>query len=223
VTLILLPRSTFLIVLNLAIALIVGAIGFGVGFAQGQSAQSVLLFTVLTVAVLFWFGNYVAVAFENRQTAVAAVADPDGSRAHVGVRSIWIGNRALIIAMALLLLAYLIATATSPLHEFNEEGRIPGLLDAGQMRELLRRQQEEQYDRRTRDGVTTAEPVTRHGQLRDLRRELNALVTAAHYRLGKPHGWIHNELRRLCGGPPVAAATSEQLAARITAVRGLTA
>jgi ribose transport system permease protein len=114
VTLILLPRSTFLIVLNLAIALIVGAIGFGVGFAQGQSAQSVLLFTVLTVAVLFWFGNYVAVAFENRQTAVAAVADPDGSRAHVGVRSIWIGNRALIIAMALLLLAYLIATATSP-------------------------------------------------------------------------------------------------------------
>ena len=33
---------------------------------------------------------------------------------------------------------------------------IPGLLDAGQMRELLRRQQEEQYDRRTRDGVATA-------------------------------------------------------------------
>jgi hypothetical protein len=100
---------------------------------------------------------------------------------------------------------------------------IPGLLDAGQMRELLRRQQEEQYDRRTRDGVATAQSVTRHGQLRDLRRELNALVSAAHYRLGKPHGWIHSELRRLCGGPPVAAATSEQLAARIIAVRGLTA
>jgi ribose transport system permease protein len=113
VTLILLPRSTFLIVLNLAVALIVGAIGFGVGFAQGQAAQSVLLFTVLTVAVLFWFGNYVAVAFENRQTAAAAV-DAGGSRTHVGVRSIWIGNRALIVAMALLLLAYLIATATSP-------------------------------------------------------------------------------------------------------------
>ena len=100
---------------------------------------------------------------------------------------------------------------------------IPGLLDPVQMRELLRRQQEEQYDRRTRDGVTKAEPATRHGQLRDLRRELNALVSAAHYRLGKPHGWIHNELRRLCGGPPVAAATSEQLAERIIAVRGLTA
>jgi hypothetical protein len=97
------------------------------------------------------------------------------------------------------------------------------LLDPAQMRELLRRQQEEQYDRRSRDGVTKAEPATRHGQLRDLRRELNALVSAAHYRLGKPHGWIHNELRRLCGGPPIAAATSEQLAERIIAVRGLSA
>ncbi len=113
-TLILLPRSTFLIALNLAIALIVGAIGFGVGFAQGQSAQAVLLFTVLTVAVLFWFANYVAVAFENRQAAAAAAVEPDGGGSLVGVRSIWVGNRALIIAMALLLLAYLIATATVP-------------------------------------------------------------------------------------------------------------
>ena len=113
-TLILLPRSTFLIVLNLAIALIVGAIGFGVGFAQGQSAQTVLLFTVMTVAVLFWFANYVAVALENRQAAAAEAVEPDGSKTLVGVRSIWVGNRALIVAMALLLLAYLIITATVP-------------------------------------------------------------------------------------------------------------
>jgi superfamily II DNA or RNA helicase len=98
---------------------------------------------------------------------------------------------------------------------------IPGLLDAEQMRELLRRRQDEQFDRRTRDGAAVAEPVTRHGQLRDLRRELNALVSAAHHRTGKPHGWIHNELRRICGGPPVAAATTDQLSARIDAVRGL--
>ena len=100
---------------------------------------------------------------------------------------------------------------------------LPGLLDAVQMRELLRRRQDEQLDRRTRDGAGVAAPVTRHGQLRDLRRELNALVSAAHHRTGKPHGWIHNELRRLCGGPPVAAASTEQLKARINAVRGLTA
>jgi superfamily II DNA or RNA helicase len=97
---------------------------------------------------------------------------------------------------------------------------LPGLLDANQMRELLLRRQVEQLDRRSHDG---AEPVTRHGQLRDLRRELNALVSVAHHRTGKPHGWIHNELRRICGGPPVAAASSDQLRARIEAVRGLTA
>jgi hypothetical protein len=91
------------------------------------------------------------------------------------------------------------------------------------MRELLRRRQEEQLDRRSRVSGGVTEPVTRHGQLRDLRRELNALVSVAHHRTGKPHGWIHSELRRICGGPPVAAATTDQLKARIEAVRELTA
>jgi superfamily II DNA or RNA helicase len=100
---------------------------------------------------------------------------------------------------------------------------LPGLLDATQMRELLLRRQVEQLDRRGRDGAASPEPVTRHGQLRDLRRELNALVSVAHHRTGKPHGWIHNELRRICGGPLVAAASSDQLRARIEAVRELTA
>ena len=100
---------------------------------------------------------------------------------------------------------------------------IPGLLDAEQMRDLLRRRQEEQLDKRTAAGGTLPVVSTTHGQLRDLRRELNALVTLAHHRTGKPHGWIHNELRRLCGGPVVAAANSEQLAARIEAVRTLRA
>ncbi len=105
---------------------------------------------------------------------------------------------------------------------------IPGLLDAAAMRELLRRRQEEQLDRRSRVGgdvqlSTAAHPfrVSTHGQLRQLRSQLNALVSVAHHRTGKPHGWIHNELRRLCGGPPIAAATSDQLKARIDAVRGL--
>jgi superfamily II DNA or RNA helicase len=99
---------------------------------------------------------------------------------------------------------------------------IPGLLDTGQMRDLLRRRQEEQLDRRSRAVGEVARPST-HGQLRELRRELNALVSIAHHRTGKPHGWIHNELRRLCGGPPIAAATTDQLKARIEAVRSLQA
>ncbi|WP_276028408.1 DEAD/DEAH box helicase [Mycolicibacterium madagascariense] len=100
---------------------------------------------------------------------------------------------------------------------------IPGLLDAAQMRDLLRRRQDEQLKKRTAAGGTLPVPGTTHGQLRDLRKELNALVTLAHHRTGKPHGWIHNELRRICGGPVVAAANSDQLAARIEAVRSLRA
>jgi hypothetical protein len=97
---------------------------------------------------------------------------------------------------------------------------IPGLLDAASMRDLLRRRQEEQIEKRTASGEVPR--LTTHGQLRDLRRELNALVSLAHHRTGKTHGQIHNELRRVCGGPPVAAATTDQLKARIEAVRGLT-
>jgi len=98
---------------------------------------------------------------------------------------------------------------------------IPGLLDAEQMRDLLRRRQEEQLTKRTATGEVPR-PST-HGQLRELRRELNTLVSIAHHRTGKPHGWIHNELRRICGGPPIAAATTDQLKARIEAVRTLQA
>ncbi len=96
---------------------------------------------------------------------------------------------------------------------------IPGLLDAEAMRDLLRRRQEEQLTKRTATGEVPR--VSTHGQLRELRSQLNALVTVAHHRTGRPHGWIHNELRRLCGGPPVAAATTDQLKARIEAVREL--
>ena len=98
---------------------------------------------------------------------------------------------------------------------------IPGLLDAAAMRDLLRRRQDEQLSKRTATGEVPR-PST-HGQLRELRRELNTLVSIAHHRTGKPHGWIHNELRRICGGPPIAAATTDQLKARIEAVRSLQA
>ncbi len=96
---------------------------------------------------------------------------------------------------------------------------IPGLLDAAAMRDLLRRRQEDQILKRTASGEVPR--ISTHGQLRELRSQLNALVSVAHHRTGKPHGWIHNELRRICGGPPIAAATSEQLKARIEAVREL--
>ena len=98
---------------------------------------------------------------------------------------------------------------------------IPGLLDTEQMRDLLRRRQEEQLTKRTATGEVPR--VSTHGQLRELRSQLNTLVSVAHHRTGRSHGWIHNELRRLCGGPPIAAATTDQLKARIEAVRTLQA
>ncbi|MBY0441043.1 MAG: DEAD/DEAH box helicase [Mycobacteriaceae bacterium] len=100
---------------------------------------------------------------------------------------------------------------------------IPGLLNAEQMRALLQRRQDEQLRKRadTDQSTPAAPPASTFGQLRELRRELNALVSIAHHRIGKPHGWIHNELRRRCGGPPLAAATRDQIQARIDVIRQL--
>ena len=95
------------------------------------------------------------------------------------------------------------------------------------MRALLHRRQDEQLQKRAAGSdiraATSMRSGAMHGQLRELRRELNTLVSATHHRTGKPHGWIHNELRRRCGGPPIAAATRDQLQERIEALRKLNA
>ncbi len=95
--------------INLAAALIVAAIGFGVGFAQGLAAQDVIVSTVVSVAVLLWLLNYIVVIFESRRTGIGAPA----SRAPAsGARGVWQSNRVMIIAMGLLLVAYLLVTAS---------------------------------------------------------------------------------------------------------------
>ena len=55
--------------------------------------------------------------------------------------------------------------------------------------------------------------------LAGLRKELNGLIAAWHHRTGQPHGTIHAELRRACGGPPLAEATADQIQARIAMLR----
>ena len=100
------PRSLFLIWLNVAIALIVAGIGFGLGFAQGLQAQIIIFYTIISAAVLYWVANYVAVIFENRALQSSPVIADQPSD------SFWRTNKALIISMALLLLGYLIVTAT---------------------------------------------------------------------------------------------------------------
>ena len=98
---------------------------------------------------------------------------------------------------------------------------IPGLLDPGQMRELLAQRQSDRAKSRRKvapepDSVAA---LTTHEQLATLRRELNGLVAAWHHRTGQAHGITHAALRKECGGPAAAIANAEQLQARIDLVR----
>jgi superfamily II DNA or RNA helicase len=100
---------------------------------------------------------------------------------------------------------------------------LPGLLTPEQVATVLRKRQAEHLaaQRHSAAPVTEDQPaVLPVGQRRQrLRRQLNALVAAEHHRTGRPHGQIHAELRRVCGGPPSAQATIEQLEERITTIQ----
>ncbi|WIX97682.1 DEAD/DEAH box helicase [Amycolatopsis mongoliensis] len=102
---------------------------------------------------------------------------------------------------------------------------LPGLLEPDQVRALLRKRQEEQIaDEKRRkpakeEPAPQARPQSVSERLGALRKELNALVGMYHHRTKKPHGAIHNELRRVCGGPVTAMATVEQLEERIVTLR----
>jgi superfamily II DNA or RNA helicase len=111
---------------------------------------------------------------------------------------------------------------------------LPGLLEPDQVRALLRQRQERQMAQRTTSGaaeagvpvVTAIQPGARaerpasvHQRLTELRKELNSLVALHHHRTRKPHGVIHGELRRNCGGPPTGMASADQLQERIAALR----
>ncbi|TWS20136.1 DEAD/DEAH box helicase [Tsukamurella asaccharolytica] len=102
---------------------------------------------------------------------------------------------------------------------------LPGLLDAEQMRALLKQRQKDQVDTRTAVAERPAPPpeveerATAGAQLSALRRELNSLVAMHHHRTGKPHGVVHNELRSRLGGPVTAMASADQLRERIAALR----
>ncbi|OZM74591.1 hypothetical protein CFN78_05630 [Amycolatopsis antarctica] len=102
---------------------------------------------------------------------------------------------------------------------------LPGLLEPDQVRALLRKRQEEQLAdvKRRKPEQEAAAPAPKPQavgeRLAALRKELNALVGMYHHRTRKPHGAIHNELRRVCGGPPTAMATLEQLEERIVTLR----
>ncbi|MBB5068239.1 DEAD/DEAH box helicase [Saccharopolyspora gloriosae] len=111
---------------------------------------------------------------------------------------------------------------------------LPGLLEPDQVRALLRQRQEQQLEgvgkreaadkaqkaaERAEQAEQARRPQSVQERLKGLRKELNTLVSLQHHRTRKPHGAIHNELRRICGGPPTAMATAEQLEERIATLR----
>jgi superfamily II DNA or RNA helicase len=99
---------------------------------------------------------------------------------------------------------------------------IPGLLEADQVRDLLKHRTSERARRRTTQAEVAQEPVREmatHEQLAVMRRELNGLVAAWYHRTGQPHGVTHAALRKECGGPAAAAANAPQLTKRIDLLR----
>ncbi|UGY91671.1 DEAD/DEAH box helicase [Streptomyces gobiensis] len=105
---------------------------------------------------------------------------------------------------------------------------IPGLLEPDQVQLLLQKRQAKQiaHSRKRPDAEADLpeipadrRPVVTHKELLELRKQLNSLVGAYVHQSGKPHGVIHTELRRACGGPPSAEATAGQLKQRIAKVQ----
>jgi superfamily II DNA or RNA helicase len=102
---------------------------------------------------------------------------------------------------------------------------LPGLLEPEQVRTLLNQRQKEWMTRTQKKAPAVPQApaerpqLTVREQLNKLRKELNTLVALYHHRTNKPHGVIHNELRKSCGGPPTAMANIEQLEERIATLR----
>jgi len=111
---------------------------------------------------------------------------------------------------------------------------LPGLLEPDQVAMLLHERQSRQSRAATSRGGAPAPrphftsgtkgsagpaPVSAHRALASQRKELNQLVAAYSSKTGTAHASIHLDLRRACGGPELAAATSEQVTERIDRIR----
>ena len=98
---------------------------------------------------------------------------------------------------------------------------LPGILEPEQVHDLLMQRQQRQSRRHT-SRPAAAEghpPAPLHRTLKEQRQLLNSLVGLYSKNSGEPHGLIHAELRRVCGGPAVAQASVSQLQARIEWLR----
>ncbi|MET0990666.1 MAG: DEAD/DEAH box helicase [Glaciihabitans sp.] len=97
---------------------------------------------------------------------------------------------------------------------------LPGILEPDQVRELLQQRQARQSKRAaSRPPSQDPEPQALYRTLKEQRTLLNSLVGIRAKLNGEPHGIVHAELRRVCGGPAVGQASVTQLQARIDYLR----
>ena len=96
---------------------------------------------------------------------------------------------------------------------------LPGLLEPEQVSTLLAERQRRQLRRRERRDPKSQPEVPLHRALANQRKELNSLVAQLARLEQRPHSHVHADLRRECGGPPLAQATTEQVAERIARAR----
>ncbi|MCK0111340.1 DEAD/DEAH box helicase [Ornithinimicrobium sp. F0845] len=94
---------------------------------------------------------------------------------------------------------------------------LPGLLEPDQVAHVLRDRQRKQVS--NGGGRKAAEQVSAHRALAEHRKELNKLVSAYAQKSGQAHAIVHAELRRTCGGPELATASSDQVTTRIETIR----
>ncbi|MGK0716453.1 DEAD/DEAH box helicase [Leucobacter sp. W1153] len=102
----------------------------------------------------------------------------------------------------------------------------PGILEPQEVRTLLQQRQARQAKRSaTKQGIhdhppeRAEAPGALHRTLGEQRKLLNSLVGMYAKVSGEPHGQIHSELRRVCGGPAVAQASVTQMQQRIELLR----
>ena len=85
----------------------------------------------------------------------------------------------------------------------------PGLLEPDQVAALLHERQSRAGEEGAAEGGDGARcPSPPHRALAAQRKELNKLVSAYARQKGLPHANVHMDLRRACGGPDLAAASS---------------
>jgi len=102
---------------------------------------------------------------------------------------------------------------------------LPGLLEPDQVKDLLQHRQarQQKHAKTGRPSGDTPDqggvPAPLYRTLKEQRTLLNSLVGIWSKTANEPHGLIHAELRRICGGPAVAQASVTQLQSRIVTVR----